>query len=564
MHKIAAALTGVLLLAPAHALACGGFFCNQATLEAVDQKKERILFTVNDDDTVTTVVEVSYEGDPTEFSWVVPVSDVPALDVVAPSTLRLLDMATSPRLIPPQIEYPENDDWWDDDDDDLASDDDDSSDGDDDDDSDPVDVVDLPVVGPFDPEVVSSDDAGALIDWLNDNGYLITPEMEPFVAEYVASGTKFLCMKLAPEAGIADIAPIKMTYPGTQPMIPLRLTAVGAEPDMQVLAFIAADARYEPSNVPSIPLEDSELRADPRNGDNNYFPLLSYKIDQAGGQGFVTQYANGSDTVAQQASWQWLNTSDEVEAKAFVDELAAEHSYITRLLTRINAEEMTVDPVFAPMADSTPFDGIHDLRGQPPVWHDIDEVPPTPCNDLYCGEGGLCAVDAQGREGCACEPGYLARMADQPNLSSAMGAARDVSCVDSLFNLMPGVTGDGANPCDGFSCGDGGSCVPLNGSPTCDCADGGVAIAASLGTMTCVEAVEAYDPAEALAWEISDGPSIGGCNGERPGRTRGSTTSLSGGPDLNEPQGCSASISGAEGSLLALLLLGLRRRRSEA
>ena len=559
MHKIAAALLGTLLLAPAHALACGGFFCNQATLEAIDQKKERILFTVNGDDTVTTVVEVSYEGESTGFSWVVPVSDVPTLDVVAPSTLRLLDMATSPTIIPPSIEYPEqdNEDWWgdDDDDDDLASDDDDAAD------DDPVDVVDLPVVGPFDPEVVSSNDAGALIEWLNDNGYLITPEMEPFIAEYVASGTKFLCMKLAPDAGVEDIAPISMTYPGTQPMIPLRLTAVGAEPDMQVLVFIAGEARYEPANVPAIPMPDSELRADPRNGDNNYFPLLSYKIDLAGGQGFATQYANGSADLASRANNSWLNTSDEAEARLFVSELASEYAYVTRMLTRVNAEEMSVDPMFAPMASSTPVSGVHDLRGQPPVWHDITEVPPTPCNDLYCGEGGLCAVDDAGNEGCACAPGFLARLADQPRLSSGGSTARDVTCVDGLFNLMPSVAGEGTNPCDDFICGVGGSCVPLNGSATCDCADGGVAIAGPMGQMTCAEAVAAYEPADALAWDIPDGPSVGGCDDERPDVNRDGGALAAGGSAA--PTACNASISGAEGSLLALLLLGVRRRRNE-
>ncbi len=92
----------VSVLAPRPAAACGGFFCSAIQLVPVEQNAERILFEINDDDTITTIVEIRYVGDPDEFSWVVPVpADEVDLAVTPIETLVMLDDATAPTIIPP-------------------------------------------------------------------------------------------------------------------------------------------------------------------------------------------------------------------------------------------------------------------------------------------------------------------------------------------------------------------------------------------------------------------------------------------------------------------------------
>ena len=86
------------LAVPLPALACGGLFCQT---QPVEQNAERILFEVNPDGTVTAVVEITFTGTASDFSWVVPVPDTPSVDVVPQSTLALLDTATVPQIIPP-------------------------------------------------------------------------------------------------------------------------------------------------------------------------------------------------------------------------------------------------------------------------------------------------------------------------------------------------------------------------------------------------------------------------------------------------------------------------------
>ncbi|MEL6547830.1 MAG: DUF2330 domain-containing protein, partial [Myxococcota bacterium] len=218
--KIAAAASAVLVvLTSASALACGGFFCST---QPVDQNAERILFRVNDDDTVTAIVEISYSGSAEAFSWVVPVPDTPTLDTVPASTLRLLDTATGVQIIAPPVDRDCGGGFL------RGSSDQEAAPSDT---SNGVDVTDLPRVGPFEPQVLDSDDAAALITWLNDNDYLITEEMEPYVEAYLGAGMKFLALRLAADAQTSDIEPIVMNYPADSVMVPIVLTSVAAEPE---------------------------------------------------------------------------------------------------------------------------------------------------------------------------------------------------------------------------------------------------------------------------------------------------------------------------------------------
>lgn len=544
---LAIALTLGVLASPSTAQACGGFFCNNTSLIAVEQTKERILFEVNGDGTVTAHVEIAFQGSPDDFSWAVPVPATPDLDVVPPSTLMLMDAATAPRVIPPD-QY-----GWDDADEDPApgggadDDDDDDFDG-----NDGVEVEDLPQVGPYDPQMVSSDDPDALADWLSDNGYLVTDEMRPFIAEYVAGGMGFLCMKLAPGSDVQDIAPIKMTYPSDLPMIPLILTAVAAEPEMGVLVFIAGDQRYQPTNYASLFVDDDLLRADPRNGDTNYYPLLSFLAEQEDRLAFFTEWSDGALALSSMADSVWLGTDDEQEAKEYVAALATRHSTVTRLYTRLNNVDMVLDPMFGAAGSST-VSNVHDLSGHAPVHIDYSVDPQLPCNDTFCGLGGVCASTVGGDgDGCACDAGYVARRIEGPSVSS-VGSTPTVTCQDATFNLMASLDMEmDVDPCAGWTCGEG-VCEPLNGMPTCRCDDGYAAVPVG-ERLRCREVDTLYD-AEQLLWpnwptDPDAAEPDAGASAVMPGSLAGC-------------DGCSSSGAAPSSGLLLLLAisLGARLRR---
>ena len=329
---VIALLASIGLAVPAPVLACGGFFCTNIP---VDQAAERIVFAM-DEGQITTIVQINYSGRPDNFAWVLPLPDVPKLATGDLATFRDLERMTAPLYIPPPtpdcLRRPVP----------MAAAARAESDG--------VQVLDSGVVGPFGYHVVTSPDPQEMVRWLRDNGYRIEPAMEPLVKVYTDEGMVFLAMKLQPGKDSSDITPVRLEYPGTQPMIPLRLTAVAAQADMPVLVWLFGRGRTEPLNFVEMVVSDGEVGFNPF-GANNYRQVVGQAADQAGGRAFVAEFAGPTTR---------LQPTDPTAQL-----LVQQYPYLTRFYTRISPEEMSVDPVF----DYAPFKGdvnnVHDLSGLP-------------------------------------------------------------------------------------------------------------------------------------------------------------------------------------------------------
>ena len=319
------------------------FFC---TTVPVDQNAERIIFTQNNDGTVSADVQIEYTGSAPGFSWILlqpEAIDVEDVEVPedAMAAFTELEVATDPVFIPPPLPEcltiaesapaatmaPS-----------AAS----------------VEVFASGEVGPYGFDVVGSSDPNALIGWLRDNSYRVTPEMEPLIDLYVEEGFVFLAMKLRPDQGVQDVEPVKITYPSSAPMIPLRLTAVAANPDMAVMVWIYADKQATPTNYAKIDIANEELIFFGRGGSNNYRQLMGDKADEYGGQGFITEYA---------APTRELRVSHPL-----LRDLSSRHPYMTRLNTVISPEEMTVDPMFEYDPQLKDVSNVRDLSNMTGVY----------------------------------------------------------------------------------------------------------------------------------------------------------------------------------------------------
>ncbi|MCO4773133.1 MAG: DUF2330 domain-containing protein [Deltaproteobacteria bacterium] len=514
---------GLALAAPSLALACGGLFCNGASPIPVEQSGERILFEVDPIDlTVTTTVDIQFQGDPDAFSWIlpIPVTDampVPDLALAPESLLRDLEIATQPSMVPPPTKCtaaPQPPGVFNDSS--LSAGESAQDDG-------GVDVTDLPNVGPFDNELIQAGSADALITWLTENGYLVSPAMEPALADYVGEGLAFLGVKLLADADVSEIAPLSITWPGSEPMIPLRLTSISAEPDMGLLVFVAADSAYESENWTTMELDRERLQWNPVRNQSNYQGLLSFQLDEVGGQGFVVERADATDLVVPNGA-----SSEELS------QLFARRDVITRLHGRAHPEEMVSDPVFTPAA-ALAFDGVFDLSDRPAIEAcQGANRNPVACGTTYCGVGGVCATTDAGIDGCVCEEGFSAREVMSPTRPGQPESAT-VVCQDSSVDFLAELGPSEADVCSNTDCGPAGSCTAVNGFATCSCDDGFAAVPMGDGSPIC-SAVDTAYPAERIGdWQVA------GCSG-----------------------GCDAAGGAGQGaSLLALmgLLLGLTRRR---
>jgi hypothetical protein len=465
----------VPLVHASDARACGGLFCSG--LSPVDQSAEQVLFEVRNDGSVTATVEIQYSGDPRAFSWIIPVHGTPDFVGVAPTALfDWLDTATRPRIVPPPTTCTG----------DIDSDGFPNADGDDDDDDDEnaggVEVVEYPDVGPYDDIVViDGRDPEALIAWLGEHGYLVTDAMRPVIEEYAIEGQQFLAMRLQPNVDVSRIVPVRFHCPAPNPVVPSRLTSLAAEPHMGMVVTILASQRYEPASWNEVALAEDDIVVDNIFGSGtNYASLVALRVDQAGGRAFVVERAGSSQTIADavQARFDsmWEPDEQSIAARDDLTALVQRRAYMTRFYTRVSAEEMTVDPVFQP-SDRGDVDGVLDLSDRAPIEVCEDPAPTsTACSFLYCGRGAQCGLverfdgDTFGAAACGCTATQLARTITSSN---GNGFGLDVACAEASTNVADDETN--ASVCDGIACGGRGTCVPLNGQPTCRCDEGMVA-----------------------------------------------------------------------------------------
>ncbi len=290
---LGAQLTGV-----EEAEACGGFFCNQQ--QPVDQSAERIIFSQNDDDTVTAAVQILYQGPSEEFAWLLPVSGTPEVGVSSNTAFQRLEDHTDPRYelevaVEGECAHPPEDDYMNNGGGVDAG----SAIGEDTADS-GVDVLDEGSVGPYDYTTISvepgdADPAQAALDWLETNGYDLTDMGPDLIRDYLEDGMNLIAFKLTKNADSGDIRPVTLTYPAELPMIPIKLTAVAAQSDMGVLVWVLGDGRAIPKNYKSLVLNDAAINW--FNWRSTYEDVITQAANEADGQGFVTEYAKSATTL---------------------------------------------------------------------------------------------------------------------------------------------------------------------------------------------------------------------------------------------------------------------------
>jgi MYXO-CTERM domain-containing protein len=302
-------------VAPRVASACGGFFCSQTL--GVNQAAERIVFAKNTDDTITAVIEIQYAGPADKFSWLLPISSVPQGDQIAVgSTLSFqrLQQATNPQynlrtVVEGECDEPDPSDFGPGGEVNASAEGGASGDG-----APAVTVEASGQVGSFDWAVISLDQAlaepaDAAVEWLNDNDYDVPQGAPGLLGPYLMDGMYLLALKLQKGADAGAIRPIVLTYSASRPMIPIKLTAVAANDDMGVLTWVLANDQAVPKNYNA--LELNEARINWFNPNANYNDVVTAAANEAGGQGFVTEYAQpGSSldgvvwTEGDEQSWQ--------------------------------------------------------------------------------------------------------------------------------------------------------------------------------------------------------------------------------------------------------------------
>ncbi|MCB9692389.1 MAG: DUF2330 domain-containing protein [Alphaproteobacteria bacterium] len=276
------------LMQAAHA--CGGLACATTPAQPlpVVQNAERIAFSLQPDGMVEVHVQVSYEGPPDAFAWLIPIAAAdPEVFVSNDALFGLLDRAIAPlftlnrkvegncgraRLgcmaemqfggVPVSSPLP--------------------------DEQSPAVVTAEGQVGPYD-YVVLEGNAAAVTGYLQANAFDVTDAIEPALQPYIFPGGRFLAVRLNKDADTGDIAPLGFRYPGDAASIPIQLTAIAAAEDMGVQVHVFGDARAVPENYNHVWIDEAKI--DWANQGANYYDVVARAVDQAGGHAFVTEFS---------------------------------------------------------------------------------------------------------------------------------------------------------------------------------------------------------------------------------------------------------------------------------
>ncbi|PRP91836.1 hypothetical protein ENSA5_52740 [Enhygromyxa salina] len=326
-----------LSLTPRVADACGGTFCDAGPqVMPVDQTGESIVFWIDDagDEPHTEAhIQIQYEGDAERFAWIIPVQEVPEVLVGSQALFDNMLQSTVPTFTVNSSSVGDcgggvgfgcasadlaggdrNEAWSGD-----------GGDGGEGGTTGPK-ILDRGFAGAFEYVTLTGDTIEEVIDWLDDAGYAQDPDAPPILQEYLDDGHVFVAVKLASGAGVDEIHPLAIRYPGIEPCIPIKLTRIAAVDDMAIRAFFLGDARAAPQNWPHVEINHS--RYDWVNGPSvNYNQVVGLAIDEAGGRAFITEYA-GTDAVVSTAgvfdsSWDPA-AFEGIDPISVVDELIAQ------------------------------------------------------------------------------------------------------------------------------------------------------------------------------------------------------------------------------------------------
>ena len=272
------------LLTPGLAAACGGLFCDNA--QPVNQAAERILFG-HDGLKMQMHVRISYQGPPTEFGWLLPVPPDVETGLSSEAMFARLDQSFAPIF---QLNF-ESENC--------------GNDaggggagglgggaGGEGGGGGGVQVLSREPVGPYDRSILQAESVDRLLEWLGENDYQVPPGSESTLQPYVDLGAAFVALKLLPGADAADIVPLRLTFTGDTPAVPIRPTAVAAEPDMGVIIHLLGPARAVSTNY--LHVEINEAAIDWLSGASNYADVVSQAADEAGGRAFTTDYAGST------------------------------------------------------------------------------------------------------------------------------------------------------------------------------------------------------------------------------------------------------------------------------
>jgi len=245
MRRTALLAVLALLVLQGFAWADGGFMPDERTWQ---QRRESALINEPEQKAVVffsagteqLIISPSYEGDATNFAWVVPVPARPKVEILKGAIFHELarlvmpkppaDRLSKSRLLSPQAAG--------------------------------VKVLERKTVGAYDVSVLAASDGNALMNWLKSNGYHLPDKAVEPIKGYVKDRWTFVACRIkvpgsAKGLKTGTLAPLRLTFKTPRPVYPVRLSAANPKPFIVevylVLRSVDIGAKPDRISVAGIP-----------------------------------------------------------------------------------------------------------------------------------------------------------------------------------------------------------------------------------------------------------------------------------------------------------------------
>lgn len=146
-------------------------------------------------------------------------------------------------------------------------------------------------VGPYAAEILGPSGEGGFDDWMVHHGYEIPAETAAVVDYYRELGFDFLVLRLRPEAGVQQMQPVRVSFEGYVPTLPLRMIAAGVADEVGLALMVLAPTRVRVGNFRNAEVYDSSLVFDFAASRSNYRQLFDDAL-RAGSPAWVTESAD--------------------------------------------------------------------------------------------------------------------------------------------------------------------------------------------------------------------------------------------------------------------------------
>ncbi len=203
-------------------------------------------------------------------------------------------------------------------------------------------------VGEYEIVILSAEESGGLLSWLDTNGYAIAADAENLLQEYIDSGSYFFAAKvdLTENLGETTLSPLQFSYDSEVFSLPIRLGTVNSPGEQDLIVYALTDwqdGQLGIANYPERELSDNEcMLSDATGFDTWYADAVSDALSDQEEAGWLFEYG-----------WAPYHCDPCPDGEALSDDLVQElgftggawSAYFSRLRMRYTPDQATEDLV---------------------------------------------------------------------------------------------------------------------------------------------------------------------------------------------------------------------------